>query len=121
MKTITENLAAALLRIRDRNPATYAHDTAEMRADDWQDAFDAIAEYEAHMAKPERYRPIKYGNGYAVTAGDELVCNVYLGRADMAVRIAQCLNWTECQHDKPWWLPGPVPVKKCCGKPYSVL
>lgn len=47
MTTPAEKLAAALREIRDRNPASYGHDTAEMRADDWECANKALAEYDA--------------------------------------------------------------------------
>lgn len=56
MKTQTEKLADALREIRDRNHASYAHDTAAMRADDLECADKALAEYDAaRTSQASRY------------------------------------------------------------------
>lgn len=53
MNTITDKLAAALRRIRDQHPATYAHNEADMLSDVREWAAEALAEYDALRAAPK--------------------------------------------------------------------
>lgn len=89
MTTITDQLAEALREIRDRNPASYGHNTEEMRADDWECASKALAAYDAQRTtgsgKPWRSVPAEIQQNRFIYDGSRYVGSMKSADADIVV------------------------------------